>query len=119
MIKLPFYNSLRISTQSFGGSPCPLKKYPARPSVAGFLPGLLPCISILFLTAFSFSARAQDDQLNKVHVPVPPAAATPATGPPAGAEAAPATGADSVKAAPGARLAMNVDLVLVPVTITD
>jgi Ca-activated chloride channel family protein len=62
-------------------------------------------------------ARAQDDPLNKVHVPPP--ATTPATGAPAGTEPAPLTGTDITKAAPGARIRMDVDLVLVPVTITD
>ena len=63
-------------------------------------------------------APAQDDQLNKVHVP-PPGAATPATGAPAGAEAPAATGTDALKIHPGSRIRMNVDMVLVPVTVTD
>ena len=115
MIKLPFYNSLGISIPNSEGSTRLRKISRAmRLSVQ-----ILLCASALLLTAFPRSILAQDDQLNKVHVPVPPAAATPATGAPVGAEAAPLTGADSTKAAPGARLAMNVDLVLVPVTITD
>jgi Ca-activated chloride channel family protein len=64
------------------------------------------------------AARAQDDPLNKVHVP-PPGAATPATGAPAGAEAPPETGPDALKIHPGSRIRMNVDMVLVPVTVTD
>ena len=71
------------------------------------------------IMAAAYSAYSQDDQLNKVHVPVPPAAATPATGAPAGAEAPALTGPNALRANPGARIAMNVDLVLVPVTITD
>ncbi len=78
----------------------------------------LPAV-LLVLAVSPRLVRAQDDQLNTVHVPVPPAAAIPATGAPAGAEAAPIAGPDGLKLAPGARLAMNVDLVLVPVTVTD
>ena len=61
--------------------------------------------------------QAQDDQLNKVHVP-PPGTATPSTAEPKGAEAPAATGPDALKIHPGARIRMNVDLVLVPVTVT-
>jgi Ca-activated chloride channel homolog len=73
-------------------------------------------ICILVLAAFT--VRAQDDPLNKVHVP-PPSSATPATGAPAGAEPAPLTGADALNAHPGSLIRLNVNLVLVPVTVTD
>jgi Ca-activated chloride channel family protein len=63
-------------------------------------------------------AQAQDNQLDKVHVP-PLGVSTPATGAPVGAEAPAATGPDALKIHPGARIRMNVDLVLVPVTVTD
>ena len=65
------------------------------------------------------SAQDQEDPLNKVHVPPP--SATPATNPaePKGAEAPAASGADSLKIHPGSRIRMNVDMVLVPVTVTD
>jgi Ca-activated chloride channel family protein len=53
-----------------------------------------------------------------VHVP-PPGSAAPATGAPAGAEAPAVSGPDALKIRPGERLRLNVDLVLVPVTITD
>jgi len=75
--------------------------------------------TILMLAVASKPAFSQDDPLNKVHVPVPPAATAPATGAPAGAEAPAVTGPDALKITPGTRIAMNVDLVLVPVTITD
>src|ERR1019366_1122998 len=62
---------------------------------------------------------AQDDQLNKVHVP-PPNSSTPASATePKGAEAPAATGPDALKVHPGSRIRMNVDMVLVPVTVTD
>jgi Ca-activated chloride channel family protein len=63
-------------------------------------------------------AHAQDDQLNKVHVQ-PPAAATSQGTEPAGAEAAPETGTKALKIHPGSFIRMDVNMVLVPVTITD
>ncbi|WP_263359018.1 VWA domain-containing protein [Acidicapsa ligni] len=62
---------------------------------------------------------AQDNPLDKVHVPPPSTTATPSTAEPKGAEAPALTGADAMKAAPGAKLRLDVDLVLLPVTITD
>jgi Ca-activated chloride channel homolog len=59
---------------------------------------------------------AQDNPLDKVHVP-PPTAGTPATGAPAGVDAPAATVAG--KAKPGSLIRMNVDMVLVPITVTD
>jgi Ca-activated chloride channel family protein len=61
---------------------------------------------------------AQDNPLDKPHVP-PPSSSAPATGAPAGVEAPAATGPDAMKVRPGARIRINVDMVLVPVTITD
>jgi len=71
--------------------------------------------------AFAPWVRPQDDPLNKVHVPPPSAAtpATPAAGAPAGAEAPAVTGTAATRARPGALIRMNVDMVLVPVTVTD
>jgi Ca-activated chloride channel family protein len=65
--------------------------------------------------------EGQDDQLNKVHVPPPTSTAPPSgsAGAPTGAEAPAATGPDALKARPGALIKMNVDMVLVPVTVTD
>jgi Ca-activated chloride channel family protein len=74
---------------------------------------------VLLWAASPKSLCAQEDQLNKVHVPEPAAAALPATGAPIGTEAAPLEGADALRAKPGSRIRMDVDLVLVPVTITD
>jgi Ca-activated chloride channel family protein len=69
-------------------------------------------------------ANAQDDPLNKVHVdPQPSSAATPnappGAGAPAGAEAPAVSGDASLRVKPGARIRMNVDMVLIPVTVTD
>ncbi len=63
-------------------------------------------------------AQGQDTPLDNVHVR-PPASATPATGEPKGAEAPAASGRDALNIRPGSRIRMNVDLVLVPVTVTD
>ena len=63
-------------------------------------------------------ARAQDDAINKVHVQPPPVPASP-TAEPKGAEAPAATGPEALKIHPGSIIRMNVDMVLVPVTITD
>jgi Ca-activated chloride channel homolog len=67
---------------------------------------------------FSHS-EAQEDQLNKVHVQPPSNAAPPAAGAPKGAEKPAATGPDALKIRPGSFIRMNVDLVLIPVTVTD
>jgi Ca-activated chloride channel family protein len=61
----------------------------------------------------------QENPLNKVHVPVPDASATPATGAPKDAEAPATTGTASLKVHPGSFIRLNVDMVLVPVTVTD
>jgi Ca-activated chloride channel family protein len=81
---------------------------------------LLRLLSICGLAAAFSLARAQDqdEQLNKVHVP-PPSTSAPAAGEPAGAEAPAATGPSALKIRPGARIRLNVDMVLIPVTVTD
>jgi len=89
----------------------------------GSLRLFLRCLCIGALAAAFCLVRAQaqdqDDQLNKVHVNPPGATAAPAAGAPAGAEAPAATGTDALKVRPGSLIKMNVDMVLVPVTITD
>jgi Ca-activated chloride channel family protein len=77
------------------------------------------CSLASVLLAVPVLAQDQEDPLNKVHVGAPPAAATPPAGAPAGAEAPAATGPAALKARPGGIIRMNVDMVLIPVTITD
>ncbi|MGA9062122.1 MAG: VWA domain-containing protein [Terracidiphilus sp.] len=87
---------------------------------AGKLALLCRCMGICALiAAFVLAqARAQEDELNKVHVEPPSSAAAPASEP-KGAEAAPETGPASLRIHPGSFIRMNVDMVLVPVTVTD
>jgi Ca-activated chloride channel family protein len=63
-------------------------------------------------------AQAQENPLDNPHVP-PPSTASPAKGAPAGVEAPAVSGPAALKIHPGARIRMNVDLVLVPITVTD
>jgi Ca-activated chloride channel family protein len=77
-------------------------------------------ICLLVLAGFaSVSVFAQDDPLNKVHVPPPSTTNAPPEGAPAGVDAPAPTGAPSRRIKPGSLLKMNVDMVLVPVTVTD
>jgi Ca-activated chloride channel homolog len=62
--------------------------------------------------------HAQEDQLNKIHVEPPSSTSAPASEP-KGTEAAPETGTASLHIHPGSFIRMNVDMVLVPVTVTD
>jgi len=100
MNKLP----LQCETQSRRGGLRPLRR------------GLWICglVAVVCLS----HALAQDEPLNKVHVP-PPGSATPPAGAPPGAETPAATGPDALKVHPGSYIRMNVDMVLVPVTVTD
>jgi Ca-activated chloride channel family protein len=92
-----------------------LQRVPYRRKIP-LLRGLGVCaLAVVFCLARS---QAQDDQLDKVHV-TQPSETAPATGAPAGAEAPAASGPDALKIHPGARIRVNVDLVLVPVTVTD
>ena len=96
-----------------------LFRSPSFSKVRQVLTGTALVAVVFVLSLLGPSARAQDDQLNKVHVPPPGTTATPATGAPAGAEAPAVSGPDAFKVRPGERIRADVDLVLVPVTITD
>jgi Ca-activated chloride channel homolog len=79
----------------------------------------LVCFAAIVVTSWlACGLWAQDDPLNKVHVP-PPSTTNPSTGAPAGVDAPVVTGPGATKARPGSMLRMNVDMVLVPVTVTD
>jgi Ca-activated chloride channel family protein len=68
--------------------------------------GVLPCCSP--------RAAAQEDELNKVHVnPPPPKPEPPPSTPP------PLEGKAALKARPNERIRVDVNLVLIPVTVTD
>jgi Ca-activated chloride channel homolog len=82
-----------------------------RGSIFAWIPGVV-------IAVCAVQMQAQDTPLDKVHVP-PPGTATQGTAEPKGAEAPAATGPDALKIHPGARIRMNVDMVLVPVTVTD
>jgi Ca-activated chloride channel family protein len=81
---------------------------------------LIRWLAICGLAAVLCLARfqAQDNPLDTVHVP-PPATSAPAAGAPAGAEAPAATGPNALKVRPGARIRLDVDMVLIPVSVTD
>ncbi len=81
---------------------------------------LLTCLWSLALAALlaDAPARAQDNQLDQVHVAPRSSNSSPAAEP-KGAEAAPETGKDALRLHPGSFIRMNVDMVLVPVTVTD
>src|SRR6201998_1883796 len=84
---------------------------PRRSSVKAWL-AVCVCVLALYVPGIN----AQDNPLDKVHVP-PPATTTPDAGARAGVDAPAATGAG--KAKPGSLIRMNVDMVLVPITVTD
>lgn len=62
--------------------------------------------------ALGASLDAQDDPLNRVHVPPPPATTAPVT-------PAPATSVEDATMSKAARMRVDVNLVLIPVTVTD
>ena len=83
--------------------------------------GVFACglwICVLAAAICALHAPAQEDPLNKVHL-TPPPASVPGTGVPKGAEAPALTGPAALKPRPGSLIRMNVDLVLIPITVTD
>ncbi len=79
--------------------------------------GVATAVSLVFLLLAAFGAprpaRAQEDQLNQVHVQPPAPKPAPNTAPPA------VEGKQGLSARPGERYRVNVNLVLIPVTVTD
>jgi len=76
-------------------------------------------VSLAAALAFPCHAPAQEDPLNKIQVVPPSNTTAPQTGAPKGAEAPAQTGPGALKVRPGSFIRMNVDLVLVPITVTD
>jgi Ca-activated chloride channel family protein len=74
--------------------------------------GAIIVLSLLMLCA-PLRAGGQEDPLNKVHVQPPPPAPPPANQPPA------VEGDAGLKARTGERFRVNVNLVLIPLTVTD
>lgn len=80
-------------------------------TLAGFI------LALLVLTALAAPrAQAQEDPLNTVHITSPVAKEPPPATP---AQPAPLEGANALRARPGERIRVDVNLVLVPVTVTD
>ncbi len=73
-------------------------------------------VSLFILLALVRTARAQDP-LNDVHIQPPPAEPSPTANP--SKTPAPLEGEPALKARPDERIRVNVNLVLVPVTVTD
>jgi len=94
----------------------PSRRTEAARRLAGLLCGIGVCAALAVL--WMPRAQGQDSPLNDVHVK-PPANAEPAKAEPKGAEAPAETGLEALHIRPGSRIRMNVDLVLVPVTVTD
>ena len=121
----PHFPPGNLHTQQHSRALNPVSSHPLSSNPASRFTSLRPdrlqilLILLSTLLAFTPAAHAQDNPLDTVHVPPPPTSATPAKGAPAGAEAPPLEGDEAMKAHPGSRIAMNVDLVLIPVTITD
>ena len=76
------------------------------------------CVAGLGMALLAPQAKAQDEPLDRVNV-APPPSANPSTAPPKNAEKPVETGPNSLKIHPGSFIRMNVDMVLVPVTVTD
>ncbi|HVJ08060.1 MAG TPA: VWA domain-containing protein [Acidisarcina sp.] len=102
-----------MSSPGFGTSHCGTSY--------GALRMRLVMMGLALALAGALPLRAQEDTLNKVHIdpPVPPpaTAASPATAPTEPTVAA--ADASSLRARPGQRIRVDVNLVLVPVTVTD
>ncbi len=81
------------------------------------VPALIACFALCFVSCLT-PAYAQEDPLNKVHVEPPGSSSAPTTEP-KGAESGPESGPAALRIHPGSFIRMNVDMVLVPITVTD
>ena len=81
-------------------------------------PARLVSLAIALVFAATLPIFAQDDPLNNVHVN-PPAPAPPPPGSTPPAQPAPLEGKGALRARPGERIRVDVNLVLVPITVTD
>ncbi len=77
------------------------------------LPGHLVRLSLCLMLAFSAAHAQEADPLNKIHVDPKPAAPPPSNEPPA------VEGKAALNAHQGERIRVNVNLVLIPLTVTD
>jgi Ca-activated chloride channel family protein len=76
-----------------------------------FMPLAAACLWVLVAIAAPGAAYGQEDPLSTVHVQPPP--------PPPSTEPKPVEGKEALKARSGERIRVNVNLVLVPLTVTD
>lgn len=81
--------------------------------IRGYFPLATVVLLSIAVSWIPLRVSAQDDPLDKVHVQPPPPSPAPAAGPPA------VEGAPALKARPGERIRVNVNLVLIPLTVTD
>jgi Ca-activated chloride channel family protein len=89
------------------------------PGSSGLQAPVILVFALAATLAFPWRSTAQEDQLNKVHVDPPSNSKAPTTDAPKGVQAPAQSGPDALKVRPGSFIRMNVDLVLVPVTVTD
>ena len=85
-------------------------------SASRLLPAALLVLATLLVAP---AAHSQEDPLNKIHVAPAPAAPSTQPAEPKGTEAPALDAADARKMRAGSVIRMNVDMVLVPVTVTD
>jgi Ca-activated chloride channel family protein len=90
-----------------------------RSSWSGLKTGVILVFALASTLALPWRSAAQEDPLNKVNVAPPASSNAPTTGAPKGADTPAKSGPDALKVRPGSFIRMNVDLVLVPVTVTD
>ena len=106
---------MALHSRSSGAGPIPGRDVTGRTFHAGGL-GVLAAVLVLSLAA-TRPGSAQDDPLNRVHVQPPAPAPAPTAAP--SDEPKPVEGKTALRARTGERIRVDVNLVLVPVTVTD